>query len=989
MTTRKTLHEKPRQRQPEGGADGCATPRRWSPCCRKVAIAVAAAVVCMATVAEPEPARQPVWPEGRIPGPQTNVANCLFEDGRSDWRISIRENADLAEVFAAETLQTNILKISGALLPIVREKIPGAPKALVVSPSLPKGPDDLVSMQTAGGCIFLEGNSPRATVYAASRFLQDYLGARWFWPEDDGEYLPRLRRYEIPAIDWSSKPAFRYRDLSQCCYSGHVPTEHWLAKLGMNMVGNGGKATADLFIRTTGGHLVGIEGEKMFAEHPDWFSLIDGRRVKDGVSGCWSNPGFTAAMVEKIKNHVRDNRSEILRAFPYDTCLRCQCPGCTKNPDRSSRWFDYYSHLGEEVKKEFLDIRMAAIAYQEYSVPPSHPVKGLEWVEYCQYDRCYIHQLGDTNCPVNQKSMEVLGRWREMAPLGVYGYHFDIFADGHFVPFWNMLADEARTYARMGFVRMKTEMPISRPKGAAREKFQHIMFRIPYYVYAQLTWNPDANVDDILRDWCEHVYGAGAGPMHEYLVRFAENWDSMKCHVSYFGSRAASIARHLISPEFLKFAWGRIEAAEAAVKASGGGPDAERALREIGTERALLRQWETTWELSAADRVSYVPPHLEEEKPIDRIPTVSVTDLGDKDRRAPHQPTDIRLWWTDEAFHIHVDARDDDIAGLMAGEPGRDIPFWNHDNVEIFLGVGDGIYRQLGVTPSGGTYDAMGQDASWNPAWTARTAIGEDRWTADISLPFASFCGERPKNGDTWQLSVIRNDKGHRACGFPSPVYRDLALMASVVFSDKARGQRLVWLEPKKGADNRNFMARRPQLYARGWNATCFIGAEEAEKADVASADLIFVGSGQDNLSEKFYRERVIPAVEGGAVLFIDSYYGIGDLQRKFGDETFKVGYRDDSAAPRRATWFTTNTFATIPNRIRTGTTPPGVLLPESPESWEILAMHRQKSTGLERPYMMVRPYGKGSVFLTAPLYGELLDCIDNAWEYNTVLKRD
>ena len=184
-------------------------------------------------------------------------------------------------------------------------------------------------------------------------------------------------------------------------------------------------------------------------------------------------------------------------------------------------------------------------------------------------------------------------------------------------------------------------------------------------------------------------------------------------------------------------------------------------------------------------------------------------------------------------------------------------------------------------------------------------------------------------------------------------------------------------------------MARRPQLYARGWNATCFIGAEEAEKADVASADLIFVGSGQDNLSEKFYRERVIPAVEGGAVLFIDSYYGIGDLQRKFGDETFKVGYSDDSAAPRRATWFTTNTFATIPNRIRTGTTPPGVLLPESPESWEILAMHRQKSTGLERPYMMVRPYGKGSVFLTAPLYGELLDCIDNARKYNTVLKRD
>jgi hypothetical protein len=38
---------------------------------------------------------------------------------------------------------------------------------------------------------------------------------------------------------------------------------------------------------------------------------------------------------------------------------------------------------------------------------------------------------------------------------------------------------------------------------------------------------------------------------------------------------------------------------------------------------------------------------------------------------------------------------------------------------------------------------------------------------------------------------------------------------------------------------------------------------------------------------------------------------------------------------------------------------------------------------------MIVRPYGKGSVLITASLYGELLDCVDNAWAYNAVLKRD
>ena len=35
-------------------------------------------------------------------------------------------------------------------------------------------------MRTADGCIRLEGNSPRATIYAACRFLQDQLGAVLF-----------------------------------------------------------------------------------------------------------------------------------------------------------------------------------------------------------------------------------------------------------------------------------------------------------------------------------------------------------------------------------------------------------------------------------------------------------------------------------------------------------------------------------------------------------------------------------------------------------------------------------------------------------------------------------------------------------------------------------------------------------------------------------------------------------------------------------------
>ena len=916
--------------------------------------------------------------------------DMLFKDGKSDWRISIRPEATAAEVFAADELQTNILKISGARLPVVREGASSAPKAIVIAPSLPAGPNDTVAIRTDGGCLLLEANSPRATLYSVYRFLQDWLGARWYWPEEDGEYLPRLDRYELPAIDWRFTPRFRYREMSQTGIHGHIPTELWMVKMGLN-TGRQSKSplTAPLYIRRVGSHNIKVGGDEDFAKHPEWFSLVDGRRVKDGRAGCWSNPEFTAAMVERLKDMVRENDAEILCAFPADTTLRCQCAECTKNPDPSSRWFNYYASLVREVRKEFPDLLAAGIAYQDYRKPPVDPIRELAYVDYCQYNRCYFHRLGDPACPVNGASMELLGEWLGRSPMGVYGYHFDIFRVKHFLPIWNILADEARTYADLGLIRFKTEMSVRRPKDAPREDLSHIKFRIPYYIYARLAWDPSLKPDDILRDWCEHVYGAGAKPMFEYLTRFAADWDAMKAHVSYFFNSADGIAQQLLTPESIAYASGRIDAAEAAAKAAGGGADAERALREIRIERALFRQWERTWEIASTNHVSFVIPHHPEGTPFSGIRAEKALPVPLRAGKLEHQPTEMRLYWSDEALHIQVTAHDADIANLRQGATGHDISFSSGDSIEIFIGIGDGLYRQLAITPAGGTYDARMQDVSWNGDWKAETKIESDRWIAEITIPFASLVGARPSDGDTWRLSVIRNDFGHGACGFPLPVYRDLGLMASVVFSEKSKGQRLVWLGTPFN-ESRRWRTMKNELAAHGWEAKGFIGAE-AEKAareDFDGADLIFVETYKNELSESLYREKIVPAVRNGAVLFLCCYFWCGDLDAKFDDPTYKVEFKTGIAKPHVPTWFTDTSFATTPNRIKVKSTPSGVFFPAFPDKWEPLAKQR-RVTGEDAPYMMVRPCGTGAVLLTAALRGELADCIDNIWAYNGALRHD
>ena len=227
-------------------------------------------------------------------------------------------------------------------------------------------------------------------------------------------------------------------------------------------------------------------------------------------------------IVQKHLDLIKKRKFDLLNTFPADITQRCECAECVKNPDPSSRWFQYYHKLIQEIRKSEPQMMFAGIAYQEYRTVPAARVEGLEYVEYCQYNRCYVHKFEDPSCSLNRKSMEELKRWQEKAPMGIYGYEFDVFKGAMYLPFWNMLADEMKHFRDMKLVRMKTELGVYYPKDAKRADLPQQAHRLSNYLYAQLMWNPAAETDTLLRDWCDTVYGAGAEAMYAYHQAMAK-----------------------------------------------------------------------------------------------------------------------------------------------------------------------------------------------------------------------------------------------------------------------------------------------------------------------------------------------------------------------------------------------------------------------------------------------------------------------------------
>lgn len=710
----------------------------------------------------------------------------LFDGGKSEWVIVVPEAAARPVCYAAEELTNTITRISGASIPIVpASEAPTQNRILLVQ----KGDDedDVFTVRTAPGEIALEGSSPRAVLFATYAFLRDCLGARWYWPSASGEFLPRLDRFDVTSWEKTYHPAFPLREMSICGIPGHrhAPTERWFAKQFLNSGINSPDVQRDLgFVRITAGHYVTIPynaalRKRLFEEHPEWFSLLNGKRSIEGAAGCWSSEGFFQYTVTNLVRMIRERDADIANFFPTDISPRCECEACTANPDISARWWNYYARLTDAIRREIPGQRFSGIAYMEFRDVPGTPVRNLDYVEYCHYNRCYFHALGDPSCGMNARSMEEFRRWGEKVPLGLYGYEFDVFNVPMYLPMWDIFADEMRVFRDMGLRRMKTEYSVDMHKLSSKEppsrsRIWQFAHRLSVYAWASLAFDPDLRPEEIVADFCAHVYGAGGPEMEKYHALLAAAWSGMKRHVTYFNNSPRNFAADFLPPEMAERARAHLDAA---AQAAAGD---ERALAEIAFEAECLGQWAAFAEEAKREGVRL---DLAETHGPDAFNVIAWLDA--KARVGTAQPTQFKVYRGRDALHILAQCEEKENPGYDRGTTEHDKAVFNWgESIEIFLDVGDGSTRQIAVMPAGGVWDAKDGDMSWDSGMEVRPSFTKDSWTLQMSLPFASL-GGAPKAGDRWKFMIIRNapmGTKSKACGWPVNAHRDLSQAATLAF---------------------------------------------------------------------------------------------------------------------------------------------------------------------------------------------------------------
>lgn len=461
----------------------------------------------------------------------------LVEGGRrmKIGQIFVHEQAHATEKAVAQELQRYLREMTGREIPLVQSNGEGLPTRGVVyvgrsDPARqralysdaeyePLGSDGFI-LRLKGDNLLAGGGGYRGTVYAVYRLLER-MGCRFYSTEL--EVVPQRKDAEIRApLNIVDKPAFEWRAMWGRIYpmtAGLSPGE-WEARVGSidlpKMMGIPPRG----FWHHTMGFLLPAD-----TVPKEYLAEIAGeRRITEAhlQQYCLSNPDLQKTMTEAVLKWIESDPDPLYYPVHYgDTGQFCQCERCKAWYEEHGSltdaviWFN--NQIAQEVARRFPGKFITTLAYWSTRKPPvkERPLPN-HLIIFCAISEC---QARPWSHPINLKLNVIpdLERWIAVHPLGAQGiitfeYPTTYYYIGYPYPALYAFAENLRYYKRLGIRGVYI-------CGLTDGHLVHLYS----YVMPRLMWNPDANLPQLIDEFCKAWYGKAWRPMRDYVHRLHES----------------------------------------------------------------------------------------------------------------------------------------------------------------------------------------------------------------------------------------------------------------------------------------------------------------------------------------------------------------------------------------------------------------------------------------------------------------------------------
>ena len=460
----------------------------------------------------------------------------LIIEGRTDYTIVIPDDNGSMEMEAANQLQHYLSKMSGVSLPVVTENEYQGKNAIYLGAtdfSRAKG-IDLEPLENNGYVferhkdnLVIAGGSEKGVLYGVYSFLES-VGFRKYSRDDEVKIpngkeidLPK-NKVSIPVIKYRTTSYYDARDAEYASWHKHSSRDTW-----------------GLFVHT---FEVLVPPEKYGKTHPEYFSLIDGKR-NPVTQLCLSNEAVFDTLVTELRERIDENpKATYWSVSQNDNDKYCQCGRCTKLnekyggvPSGSIIWFV------NKVAKQFPDKVISTLAYWYTRTAPSNiSIEPNVNIMLCNIESTRERPVFDTD-PAFTSDLQDWGKICEDILIWDYNIQFA----NPVSPFPNLhtIGPNIKFYTENNVKALF--MQATGQKG----EFGHLRA----YLICKLMWDPDADTNLIINDFLNGYYGDAGPYIGQYIDTMRESLLRNDFKLKLFGDPRDAVNNYLSADKMQEY----------------------------------------------------------------------------------------------------------------------------------------------------------------------------------------------------------------------------------------------------------------------------------------------------------------------------------------------------------------------------------------------------------------------------------------------------
>ncbi len=381
----------------------------------------------------------------------------------------------------------------------------------------------------------------RGVAYGVYAFLEWQFSCR-FWAVDC-ETVPFIPDAELTLGQQSSSPDFAYREV----YWRGATDGRFALQCRLNSAraaitpGMGGKT---MFYNYSHTFEVLVPPEKWFDTHPEYFSLVGGKRRREHSQLCLTNPDVLRLCIAGVKRWIAENPDcRIFSVAQNDWYGNCECENCRaidqQEGSSAGSLIAFVNAVADAIAPEHPNVMLHTFAYLYSRKPPRYlRPRDNVIIRLCDIECCFSHPIGTCNQAIDQINVEQgaaqhfkvsrhgfaedLTAWSKCCKH-LYLWDYTTNFSNYLQPFPNLqvLAPNLRFFRSCGVQGVFEQGNYSPGETSA-------FAPLKIYLLGKLLWDADADVEELTASFVKGYYGMTAQPeilkcltlMQEAAARF-------------------------------------------------------------------------------------------------------------------------------------------------------------------------------------------------------------------------------------------------------------------------------------------------------------------------------------------------------------------------------------------------------------------------------------------------------------------------------------